>query len=157
MRTSRVDPRAVARSASLADVGPDRREPVDGRVERGGVDGLEADGDRVVGRSGLDDDAAGAPRRCATCARRRGRLAGDEADDVGEGRREDVGLRHLEHEVGELDLVLHARPLWIRQRRGASPGKSRSVLARSAVEHRAGRFAGRVEPLGRHRGDEVRA
>ena len=66
-------------------------------------------------------------------ARVAGRLAGNEADDVGQHGRERVGVRELEDEVGELDLVVHRRgPLGGGHRPAASRGKSRSVFARSA-------------------------
>ena len=56
-----------------------------------------------------DDEPVG-PVVVAPGARaRRGRLAGDEADHVGEDRGEAVGLGHLEHEVAELESMLHGR------------------------------------------------
>ena len=95
---------------AVGDVGPDLAEPVDGRVEGGGVDGLEADGNRVVGRPGLHHEPLG-PIVVAPGERAGGRLAGDEADDIGQHGRERVGLRKLEDEVAELDLVVHREVL----------------------------------------------
>ena len=60
VRTRRLDPpRVGVIVGALGDVGPDLPEPLDGRVERGDVDGLEADGNRVVGRSGLHHEPLG--------------------------------------------------------------------------------------------------
>ena len=84
-----------------------------------------------------------------------GRLAGDEADDVGQHGRERVGLRELEDEVAELDLVVHGRSSRSGQRPAASRGKSRSVFVAQRVGQRAGRVAGGVEPLAGDRDDEV--
>ena len=151
---------AVGRSSvvgAVDDVGPDRPEPLDGRVERGGVDRLEADRDRVVGRTGLHDDPLGtvvvAPGERAV-----GRLAGDEADDVGEHRRERVGLRKLEDEVAELDLVVHvesSREVGSALRARRRAGERAVGVRPERLDERAGRVAGGVELLGGDRGDEV--
>jgi hypothetical protein len=57
-----------------------------------------------------------------------GRFARGEADHVGEDAVQRVGLRDLQHQVAELQSMLHARSLlvggWL------VTGKSRSVLAR---------------------------
>ena len=133
---------------------PIAREPLDGGVERGGVDGLEADRDRVVGRPGLHDEPL-RPVVVAPGARVAGRLAGDEADDVGEDGRERVGVGQLEDEVAELDLVVHRAVLSGGQRSAASRGKSRSVFARSASISEPGGSPALVEPLAGHLDDEV--
>ncbi len=99
--------------------------------------------------------SGGRDRRCATCARRPRRLAGDEADDLGEHGREDVGVRHLEDEVAEFDLVVHANPLGSGQRLRRRAGEQSSGVRPERVEQRTARVAGRVEALGGHRGDEL--
>ena len=124
---------------ALDDVGADPAEPFDRGVERGDVDGLEADRNRVVGRAGLHHEPLGAIV-VAPGARACRRLAGNEPDDIGQHGRERVGLRKLDDEVAELDLVVHRRgPLGRSQRRvAASRGKSRSVFARSASSSEPG-------------------
>ena len=70
VRTRRLTRRALSVVVgAVGDVGPDRAEPLDGGVEGGGVDGLEADRNRVVGRSGLHHEPLG-PRVVAPGAAR---------------------------------------------------------------------------------------
>ena len=70
---------------ALDDVGADPAEPVDGGVEGGAVDGLEADGDRIVGRAGLHHEPLGTTSSRQVRAPPTG-SPGNEADDVGQHR-----------------------------------------------------------------------
>ena len=105
-------------------------------VEGLGVEGLDADGDRVVGRTRLDDDTRSArPSLRQVPAPAGVGSPGTRPDHLGEGPVEAAGVGHLEDEVAELELVLHGRLLGSGQRvgrRSVSEGKSRSVFTLSA-------------------------
>ena len=81
----------------------------DGRVERGGVDRLEAEERRVVGRARLDEgaDAVWSSSRQVDVAP--DRRAGHQTDDVTEERVEGGRLRNLDAQVGEFEVDVHAR------------------------------------------------
>src|SRR3546814_15282280 len=73
----------------------DRSQPGDRGVERAGVAGLDPDGDGVVGRARCHEHAVRTlvvPPGGAGL----GRFDRDEADDVGEDRREALGVGYLE-------------------------------------------------------------
>ena len=80
--------RAVAPARSprvpVATSAPIALQPADCAVERLGVDRLEADRDRVVGRARLDEHPVGASVVAPGVRPRCRRLAGHEADHVGE-------------------------------------------------------------------------
>ena len=95
-------------AVTLGEVGTDALQPGDDTVERGGVHRLETDRDGVVHRPGLDEQPVGALVIAPRVGAGRRRLARHEPHDVGEHGREGPGVRHLEHQVAEFDLVFHS-------------------------------------------------
>ena len=92
---------------TLDDLRAEPAQTLHGRVERVGVDRLDAEGHRVVRGTGLDDDPL-RPVVVAPGQRTVAGLTGDQTHHLGQCRGDGLGFRQLEDEIAELDLVVHA-------------------------------------------------